>query len=78
MAQIAISYGAAMPPINEQLKEQGHQIEKPEHYEMLRESVLRLHLAGPLTDAMAEKAMQRLHGLVMRNAKEIKTDEKAV
>jgi hypothetical protein len=75
MAQIGISYGGGQPPIIEQLKAQGHTIEDPEKYEQLRENILRLYMAGPLTEAMSTKAMQRLHGLVMRFARPIENDK---
>lgn len=74
--QIGISYGGGQPSIIEQLNEQGHTIEEPERYETLRENILRLVIAGPLTEAMAAKAMQRLHGLVMRFAKPIVAEPK--
>lgn len=74
--QIGISYGGGQPPIIEQLNAQGHTIDEPERYEVLRENILRLVIAGPLTDAMATKAMQRLHGLVMRFARPIDAEPK--
>lgn len=75
--QLAISYGGGQPPIIDQLKEQGHTVDDPQRYEVLRECILRLVVAGPLTDAMATKAMERLHGLVMRAAKPITEEPKA-
>ena len=74
--QLSISYGGGQPPIADQLKEQGHTIDEPEKYELYRECILRLVVGGPLTDAMATKAMERLHGLVMRFARPIDAEPK--
>lgn len=71
MPQLEIAYGGGQPPILEQLKEQDHTIDEPEKYELYRECILRLFVGGPLTEAMSTKAMQRLHGLVLRNARPI-------
>lgn len=72
MAQVGISYGPTQPPIEEQLKQQGYEIDNVDRYEQSRIAILRLSIAHVLTEAMTEKCFKRLHNEIMKYSREIK------
>jgi hypothetical protein len=60
--QFNIGFGALVPPISKQLKEQGFKFdtEKVKHFEKLRESITYLQFSDMLNDKAREKAIKKL------------------
>ena len=72
MPQITIGYGPTLPPIEEQLKQQGYEIPNVDRYEQSRIALLHLSMVGVLTQAMTEKGFGRLHNEIMKRSTELK------
>lgn len=60
--QFRIGFGALMPPIAKQLKEQGFKFDEVEakYFEKLRESITDLYFADLINDKAKDKAIQKL------------------
>lgn len=67
--QLRIGFGALVPPIAKQLKEQGLKFDAEEvkHFEKLRESIVYLQFADLINDKAREKAMQKLFNRIYFN-----------
>lgn len=61
MTELKLGYGAFMPPLADQLKEQGLELEGVEQLEKLRHAIKLLAIHGLLPDSQADKCFQRLH-----------------
>lgn len=62
-SEVRIGYGAIMPMIEDQLKEQGLQFINPgssKTFQYQADAIVRLHLSGILTDGEVDRARQRL------------------
>ena len=60
--QFRIGFGALVPPIAKQLKEQGFKFDAEEvkHFEKLREIITYLQFSDLINDSAREKALQKL------------------
>lgn len=70
--QFKIGFGALVPPIAKQLKEQGFKfdIEKVKHFEKLRESITYLQFSNLITDKVRENAVKKLFTKIRQHVME--------
>lgn len=67
-----IGFGAMVPSISSQLKQQGYKYNKStvKHFEKLSESILYLHFACIITDSQSGKLKHKLFKQIQKHVKE--------
>lgn len=70
--EFRIGFGALVPPIPKQLKEQGFKFdaEKAKHFEKLRDCLTHLMFSDILNDSQCEKARQKLFNKIRKHIME--------
>jgi len=68
--QIGFGYGALCDSLEKQANEQGYTLgAKAEHFEKIKEAILKLTFAKVLTDSQIDMAYQKLHKQVVKALK---------
>ena len=68
--QIGFGYGALCDPLEKQANEQGYTLgTNAEHFEKIKEALIRVMFANVLTDSQLDMAFKKLNKQVIKNLK---------